>query len=377
VTLAYTDKNVGAGNKTITISNAVGDANTSAGNYNITYINNTTSTIVKANATVIGSSTNVTYNGSIQTVNGFTAIGLQGADSVADLISVFSSGASGKDAGAYPNVVSGTDSNYNLNFVNGTLNITPSSLTVTALAQSKTYDATTTVPNSGAFTVTGILAGETISGVTLAYSTKDAGIGNKTIVISNAVAGANTSISNYNITYANNVASTITPATISSVSNISALNKSYDGTTNAVLSSSGAIFAGLYAGDQLSVASAVGTFDTPDIGTHKTVTISGISLGGLSAGNYHLVSTTSLAYADIQQYVASNRSALSPLSNDLITFALNQNSLSLKSIVRPEDFVLTGKMYSYDYRSLVYMLDTDIFKKRKYVMIDQGINLGR
>jgi hypothetical protein len=371
VTLAYADKNAGTG-KTIAISNVVGDANTSLANYNITYANNTSSRITKANLTISGQSTAVTYNGSVQTVNGFSVTGLLGTDTVADLTGVVTSGASGKNVGTYTNAVSGTDINYNLSFVNGILSVTPASLTLTALAQSKTYDATVQVSNSSAFTMLGTVAGETISAVTLAYGDKNAGAGNKTIVISNAVAGANTSLSNYNITYVNNTASTITPALISHVSNITALNKTDDGTTSAMLNTSGAVYNGLYAGDQLSVASAVGSFDNLTIGTHKLVTISGITLGGFSAGNYQLGNSTAQAYADLTAKITP-----SGLTSAFFNSSASENRLSTNLLVKPEDYELEGKSYVFDYRSLVYTTDFDFAKKRKNLIVAKGLNLDK
>jgi hypothetical protein len=297
-------------------------------------------------------------------VNGFSVTVLLGTDTVADLTGMVASGASGKNVGTYTNAVSGTDINYNLSFVNGTLSVTPASLTLTALAQSKTYDATVQVSNPSAFTMLGTVAGETISAVTLAYSDKNAGAGNKTIVISNAMAGANTSLSNYNITYANNTASTITPALISHVSNITALNKTDDGTTSAMLNSSGAVYNGLYAGDQLSIASAVAIFDNVTIGTHKLVTISGITLGGISAGNYQLGNSTAQAYADLTAKIIST-DFLATQMNAVISTSFRQNIGTLNSIVIPEDYTLEGKSFVYDTRSLVYTMDFDFAKKRK------------
>ena len=54
---------------------------------------------------------------------------------------------------------------------------------------------------------------------------------------------------------------------------------------------------GSVAGDDvaLDTTNAMGTFDSPDIGTGKTVTISGLTLTGADAGNYDLVQPTTTA----------------------------------------------------------------------------------
>ena len=52
----------------------------------------------------------------------------------------------------------------------------------------------------------------------------------------------------------------------------------YDGTTTATLDTSGAALAGVVAGDDvtLDTSGAVGTFDDKNVGTGKTVTVTGL-----------------------------------------------------------------------------------------------------
>ena len=84
------------------------------------------------------------------------------------------------------------------------------------------------------------------------------------------------------------------------VSGIAALNKVYDGTTSAELDFSGVVFDGIVDGDELTVT-ASGAFDSADAGEHKTVAITGLSLGGESVNNYVLAEDgqQSTAFADI------------------------------------------------------------------------------
>ncbi len=93
----------------------------------------------------------------------------------------------------------------------------------------------------------------------------------------------------------------ITPRAVT-VSGITAGDKTYNGSADAVLDVSGAVISGKAEGDKLTV-SADGTFDSKDVGTDKTVRISGLTLGGTSAGNYRLA-------ASGQQ--ASTRAAITP-----------------------------------------------------------------
>jgi len=74
------------------------------------------------------------------------------------------------------------------------------------------------------------------------------------------------------------------------VSGITASNKTYDGKTNATLDFSDVAFEGLCSGDILTV-SATGAFADANAGEGKTVTISGLILGGADAENYILATS--------------------------------------------------------------------------------------
>jgi len=82
------------------------------------------------------------------------------------------------------------------------------------------------------------------------------------------------------------------------VSGLTAANKVYDGTTSATVDHSGVSFGGLVAGDLATASGTSGTFATKGVGTGKTVTLSGTTYGGADAGNYTFTDQTS-ATADI------------------------------------------------------------------------------
>ena len=84
---------------------------------------------------------------------------------------------------------------------------------------------------------------------------------------------------------------TINPATLTA-SGFTAGNKTYDGTTDATLS--GGTVTGLVGSDVVTV-SATGAFADVNVGTGKTVSISGLTLGGADAGNYELDASNSQA----------------------------------------------------------------------------------
>ena len=74
------------------------------------------------------------------------------------------------------------------------------------------------------------------------------------------------------------------------VSGITASNKTYNGNTTATFVTNNATFNGKLSDDILTV-SVTGTFDNKNVGTGKTVTISGLTLGGASVGNYQLATS--------------------------------------------------------------------------------------
>ncbi|MFC0327377.1 beta strand repeat-containing protein, partial [Halomonas organivorans] len=146
------------------------------GNYALTFIDGGL-TIDKALATVTANSDTVTYNGSNQSVTGFTASGLVGGEDESVLSGVTTSGGSGKNAGTYAHTASGSDGNYLLTFVDGELTIDKAAATVTANSDSVTYNGTT--QNVSGFTASGLVGGENesvLTGVTTSGgSGKDAG----------------------------------------------------------------------------------------------------------------------------------------------------------------------------------------------------------
>ena len=69
---------------------------------------------------------------------------------------------------------------------------------------------------------------------------------------------------------------------------VDAANKVYDGTTAATLTS--CTVTGAIGGDVVA-CTGTASFDTANVGTGKTVTVSGLTLTGAAAGNYVLSST--------------------------------------------------------------------------------------
>ena len=202
----------------------------------------------------------------------------------------------GNDKGNYVLAASGQQAT-------ATANISKKAVTVSGItASDKSYDGDTTatlVTTSAAFA--GIEDGDTLTvTATGTFDNKNVGT-DKEVTISGLVLGG-TSVDNYEL--AAEGQQTGTTANISkkavTVSGITAVNKNYDGGTEATLNYSGATFAGKLDGDELSVT-ATGTFSDKTVGNNKTVSISDFVLDGASAGNYAVADTgnQTTAEADI------------------------------------------------------------------------------
>src|SRR6185436_8744227 len=89
-------------------------------------------------------------------------------------------------------------------------------------------------------------------------------------------------------TTANITAATLTPA-------ITATNKTYDGTSSAVISCT---LTGVV-GTDIVACVGIGSFDSSAVGSGKTVTADGLSLSGAAATNYALSATTATTTASI------------------------------------------------------------------------------
>ena len=252
-------------------------------NYNLNLVNGAL-TIAKANATITGNSANVTYNGNDQSVAGFTASGLVNGETAAVLTGVAASGATGKNYGTYTNTVSGTDSNYNLTLVNGTLSVAKAGLTVTAINQTKVYGDQN--PTLG-YTVNGYVNGEgsaAISGTPLVTTNAGAGASVGAYVI--AVSSGSLVANNYSFNYVNG-ALTVTPRpiTVNADAQTMVYGSSIPVLTYTVAASGAGTSRGLYLGDMLNGTLATTANSTTNVGA---VAISQGTLTNSNNSNYNI-----------------------------------------------------------------------------------------
>ncbi|MBT9500083.1 MAG: filamentous hemagglutinin N-terminal domain-containing protein [Burkholderiaceae bacterium] len=220
--------------------------------------------------------------------------------------------------------------------------ITPAPITaITGITVSrKVYDGSTTATlDASLAAIPGLLAGDQLSvaGGQGRFADKHAGSGKLVTIEGLSLGGADAG--NYRL--ADTTASAtadIRPARIDAITGITASNRVYDGTTAATLNLASATFAGMVGGDALTVASASGAFADKQAGSGKSVSISGLSLGGADAGNYQLADTTARTSADIA------RAAISAISG--ITAASKMEDGSTEAALQLSQAQFSGRIGS-------------------------------
>ena len=275
---AFTNKNAGTGNKTVTVSGVTVNDGNSGNNYNVSYANTTTSTINRANLTLATSDVTKTYDG------GLTALG-------------------------------------------------------TAVATASTA----------------LRSSDTASGGSFAFADKNAGTGNKTVSTSGVTVNDGNSGNNYNVTYADNTASTITPKALTYTT--TAANKVYDSNTTASATVSG--LAGFVGLETVSVTANSATFNTKDVLTANTVTVNSATLangsnGGL-ASNYAVlaggsataqITPRSIVYQTVtaaNKIYDGNSTAAASVSNPRGLVGTETLTVTTDAVFDSKDVALTAK----------------------------------
>lgn len=309
---AFTDKNVGVGNRTVTTSGVTVNDGNAGGNYAVTYANNTTSTIDAATLTFTGTIANKEYDGTTTaSVSGYALTGFVAGESVE--ASVGSAAFSDRNAGVGKAVTisgitlrdganGGLASNYVVSPTAAAVGtIDPKLLTLSAVVSDKVYDGTTNATLQS-YGLSGFVGSETVIGVnTGSASFLDKNVGNdKAITITgiNLVNGTNGGLaSNYAVPANALSTASITPAALH-VAGVVALDKVYDGTTIAYLNTQAATVTGSFGGDDVEISEIYGSFLDKNVGTDKAIGAGTVVLSGADAGNYTLVQPTHLT-ADI------------------------------------------------------------------------------
>ena len=180
--------------------------------------------------------------------------------------------------------------------------IAPKSVTVTGItAENKVYDGNTEATlNCDSATIQGKVDGDEVTlsnTATGSFSDKNVGSG-KTVTITGLTLTGNDA-ANYTLaSQPEDTTATITARSVT-VTGITAQNKVYDGSTNAVVNCESAVINGKVENDDLSFNAPAGSFSDKNVANGKTVSFSGLTLSGSDSINYTLASQPASVTADI------------------------------------------------------------------------------
>ena len=216
LTQSFASKNVlGTNGSTLNVNSGyvINDGN-HGNNYAVTY-QSSTGTITPLATTVTINSASTTYNGSTQSSSGYSVSNLIAGDT----LNVLGDTITGRNAGTYTSAATASNSNYAITLDQGTLNIAPKALTITANAVNSTYDGVTTYAGltaAPAFSASGLVANDAVAsvGTTAIQAGSTIGAGSALSGVAQAgtfnysIGGAQGSgLSNYTITYVGNTGS--------------------------------------------------------------------------------------------------------------------------------------------------------------------------
>jgi hypothetical protein len=195
--------------------------------------------------------------------------------------------------------------------------ISQATLTITAAANAKTYDSTTSA--AAVPTTSGLQGSDTVTGLAETYDTKNVGTG-KTLSVSAYTVNDGNSGGNYMVNTIASTAGVINKATLTI--NAVANTKTYDSTTSAAAVPT---TSGLQGSD--SVTGLAETYDTKNAGTGKTLSVSAYTVNdGNSGGNYtvsSVVNTAGVINKATLTVTADNKSKICGQSNPPLTASYN------------------------------------------------------
>jgi hypothetical protein len=278
----FSDMNVGTDKIVTADVNFTG----AVSNYSLATTATTTASITPLNLTGTLIASDKTYDGTNIASTSCSLSGVINGDGVSCVTSssVFSTRNAGTNQVTANLTLSGTDKdNYSVNpTANTTATISELPITVTAQANTKTYNGMTDATTLPAFTPA-LGSGDTASFIET-YDNKDVGSG-KTLTPSGTVTDSNSG-NNYSYTFASSTNGVITaePLTITATTN----TKVYDGNTSAaaIPTVSGTIFSG-------DTPNFTETYDNATAGSDKILTPSGSVIDGTTGGtNYTYIYDT-------------------------------------------------------------------------------------
>ncbi|WP_376915754.1 YDG domain-containing protein [Paraburkholderia sp. OAS925] len=208
---------------------------------------------------------------------------------------------SDKNAGTGKSVVgsglslAGADAqNYDLTTTVTGASITPKTITASATAEDKVYDATTTA-TIGAITLNGTINGDNIGSTATGATFEDRNAGTGKAVHATGLGLTGNDANNYVLANDTVAQANIDRKVITATAN--AKDKTYDGNVTADLSN--VKLTGVIGNDVVAADGTTGRFDTKNVGQSKSVNGEGLSLVGDDSGNYVLDTNHQVATASI------------------------------------------------------------------------------
>lgn len=311
---AYSNKNASLGDKTVTVSGVTVNDGNSGNNYNVSFVDNTSSSISKANLFVSSTNASKVYDGTTSaTATAVANNTLYGSDSLSGGTFVYDNRHAGTGKTVSTSNVTVNDgnsgNNYNVIYVDNTSSsISKASLTLSSSDVSKVYDGTTSAAGTAVISAGTLFSSDSISGGSFSYDNKHAGIG-KHVSASNVTVSDGNSGNNYSVSYVDNTNSSISKANL--VLTTGDISRVYDGSTNAAGIAIVTSGTQLYGSDSLSGGTF--TYDNRNAGTGKTVSVAAVTVAdGNNGGNYNI------------SYVDNSNSSISKANLVVSTAAVNK-----------------------------------------------------
>ncbi len=223
-------------------------------------------------------------------------------------------------------------------------NITPRSITVGGiLGTNRIYDGTMAITLDGSGAIfNGMIDGDDlrVTSGTATLANKHVGNGKSAAIATTVYGGAD--LGNYAINDQTTTTVDITSKSII-VGGITANDRIYDGTFDAGVDLSGLTFIGLVSGDVLSASGTVGTFTDKNVGTIKTVTLSGTSYGGSDVGNYSFTDqTATIANITAKAITVSGLVANDRAYDGTTDATVNHSGVTFNGMIVGDDLTATG-----------------------------------
>jgi hypothetical protein len=320
VNAAFAGPNVGTGIPVTVSGYAITGAD--AGNYTLTQPSALAADITAATLTITATANTKTYDGTTSALATPTASGLQDSDTVTGLAETYDTKDMGTGKTLSVNAYTVNDGNSGNNYIVNTATstagvISKATLTITAAANTKTYDDSTSAATTP--TVSGLQGSDTVTGLAETYDTKHAGTG-KTLSVSAYTVNDSNSGNNYTVSTATSTAGVISQASLTITA--AANTKTYDGSISA---SATPTVSGLQGSD--SVSGLAETYDTKNVGSSKTLSVNVYTVNdGNSGGNYTVstvASTAGVINPAMLTVTADNKSKMCGQPNPPLTASYN------------------------------------------------------